>query len=160
VTIVLVQQALFVTAMIALFWSDLRERRLPNAITLPGIVAGLLFSFFAPPGWRQSVIGILLGAGGSWIMAEAWSRWRHEEGMGMGDVKMLAMIGAFLGWQILLAVFVFSTMAGSLMGMGLILLKRGTIKSALPFGCFLAVGGILGAFLGHDVVTWYLSLHS
>jgi leader peptidase (prepilin peptidase)/N-methyltransferase len=159
VTLVVFQKTLFVCAMVVLFWRDLKERRLPNAITLPGIVAGFVLSCVAPPGWRPSLVGILLGGGGSWLMATAWFHFRREEGMGLGDVKMLAMIGAFLGWQVMLAVFVFSSIAGSLVGLGLILLKAGNMKTGLPFGCFLAIGGILGTVVGREVVTWYLSLH-
>lgn len=156
--ILAIHHTLFVIAMAVLFVVDLKERRLPNIVTLPGIVVGFLLSFLAAPGWHQSLLGIAIGGGGSWLMAETWLRFRGEEGMGLGDVKMLAMIGAFLGWPVMLAVFVFSTFAGSLVGLGLILLKKGDMKTGLPFGCFLAVGGILGSAVGGRVVIWYLSL--
>jgi leader peptidase (prepilin peptidase)/N-methyltransferase len=149
---------LFVAAMAVLFWTDLKERRLPNLITLPGIVIGLLLSCFVAPGWRQSLAGIIIGGGGSWLIATMWFRVRHDEGMGLGDVKMLAMIGAFLGLPVMLAVFVFSTIAGSCLGFALILLKRGDLKTGLPFGCFLAIGALIGTVAGNDVVSWYRSL--
>lgn len=153
-----IHHALFAAAMAVLFWVDLRERRLPNVVTLPGIAIGVALSLFTPPGWRLSLLGVLVAGGGSWLMAEIWFRVRREEGMGMGDVKMLAMIGAFLGLPVTIAVFVFSTFAGSLAGLALILLKRGDMKTGLPFGCFLAIGGILGVLIGPQAVSWYLSL--
>lgn len=137
-----VHHAVFVMAMAVLFRVDLRERRLPNIITIPGIFLGFASSFFVAPGWRQSLLGILIGGGGSWLMAMLWFSLRGEEGMGLGDVKMLAMIGAFLGWPIMLAVFVFATFAGALVGLGLIMVHRGDMKTGLPFGCFLAIGAI------------------
>ena len=84
-----------------LFAIDLEHHLLPNVITLPGIVIGFLLSFIdRSPGWRSSLIGIVAGGGVLFLIAEGYYRIRHEEGLGMGDVKMLAMIGAFLGWQL------------------------------------------------------------
>ena len=90
----------FGCALIVLFAIDLEHQLLPNAITLPGIVVGFAFSLFAEPGWIGSLIGMLVGGGVLFVIAEAYYRLRHEEGLGMGDVKMLAMIGAFLGWKL------------------------------------------------------------
>ena len=96
----LLQRLMFACAMIVLFVIDLEHRILPDVITLPGIVIGFLFSLFMPPGWVDSLIGIAVGGGSLWLMGEIYFRVRHEEGMGFGDVKMLAMIGAFLGWKL------------------------------------------------------------
>ena len=99
-----------------------------------------MFSLFLPPGWRDSLIGIVLGGGSLWLMGELYFRIRHEEGMGFGDVKMLAMIGAFLGWKLMLLTLVLSSFLGSIVGVAMIAFNRGDMKYALPFGTFLAVG--------------------
>jgi leader peptidase (prepilin peptidase)/N-methyltransferase len=104
----------------------------PNVITIPGIVAGFVFSLFLPPGWLESLIGIVAGGGVLLLMAEMYYRWRKEEGLGMGDVKMLAMIGAFIGWKLMLVTLVLGSFLGSFIGIGMIALKRGDLKT--PFG--------------------------
>ncbi|MDE3155639.1 MAG: prepilin peptidase, partial [Acidobacteriota bacterium] len=108
------------SALIALFMIDLQHHLLPNVITLPGIVLGFLFSFKASsPGWLASLIGIVAGGGVLLLIAKAYELLRKEEGLGMGDVKMLAMIGAFLGWPLMLVTLVLSSVAGSVVGIGL-----------------------------------------
>jgi leader peptidase (prepilin peptidase)/N-methyltransferase len=153
-----VQRIVFGCAMIVLFFVDLEHHRLPNEITLPGIVLGFVCSFFMPPGWVSSLIGIVVGGGTLWAIGELWFLIRHEEGMGFGDVKMLAMIGAFLGWQLMLATLFVSTILGSLIGVVMIAMKKGNLKTALPFGCFLAIAAMLASVGGDRVVQWYLSL--
>src|SRR5207248_9388557 len=93
-----------------------QHKILPNVITLPGIVAGLLLSEVAGPGWQSSLVGVLAGGGMLWAIAEIYYRMRGEEGLGMGDVKMLAMIGAFLGWKLMLVTLVVSSFSGSIIG--------------------------------------------
>jgi leader peptidase (prepilin peptidase)/N-methyltransferase len=95
----LATRLILVCILIALFGIDLEHQILPNVITLPGIAIGVLLSLIAPPGWKDALIGVLLGGGVLYAIAGAYYLWRREEGMGMGDVKMLAMIGAFLGWK-------------------------------------------------------------
>ena len=107
---------MFVAALIALFVIDLQHRILPNVITLPGVVIGVAASLLFEPGWRASLIGVAVGGGALWAIGEAYFRIRGEEGMGMGDVKMLAMIGAFLGWQLMLVTLLFASLAGSVFG--------------------------------------------
>ncbi len=149
----------FACAMIVLFMIDLEHRILPDVITLPGIVLGLLVSFFLPPGWRDSALGIVLGGGALWLMGEIYFRVRGEEGMGFGDVKMLAMIGAFLGWKLMLLTLVLSSFMGSIVGAGMIASKRGDMKYALPFGTFLAAGALVAAAAGDRIVNWYASFY-
>jgi leader peptidase (prepilin peptidase)/N-methyltransferase len=156
---ILYQRLLFACAMIVLFVIDLEHRILPDVVTLPGIVLGFLFSFFMPPGWLDSLIGMLLGAGALWLMGEAYFRLRHEEGMGFGDVKMLGMIGAFLGWKLMLLTLFLSSFFGSLIGLLVIALKGGNMKYALPFGTFLAVGALVAAVVGDQFVAWYASFY-
>jgi leader peptidase (prepilin peptidase)/N-methyltransferase len=158
-TPLLAARLLFACAMIVLFVIDLHHRILPNVITLPGVVAGFVLSFFLPPGWRSSLIGVIAGGGVLFAIGEAYYRTRGYEGLGMGDVKMLAMIGAFLGWPLMLVTLVFASFAGSLVGVGLLLTRRGDMKAALPFGTFLAVGAIVSAVAGNAFLAWYLTFY-
>lgn len=151
----MVSRLLFVCILIALFGIDLEHQILPNSITLPGIVAGVLLSFIAPPGWRDALLGVLLGAGILYAVAGAYYLWRRQEGLGMGDVKMLAMIGAFLGWKAVLVTMVLSSFSGAAIGLSLIAAQRGGMKLALPFGTFLAIGALVAMFVGEPLVSWY-----
>jgi leader peptidase (prepilin peptidase) / N-methyltransferase len=155
----LVARLLFACAMIVLFVIDLEHRILPDAVTLPGIVLGFVISLFLPPGWRDSLIGIVLGGGSLWLLGEAYFRLRHEEGMGFGDVKMLAMIGAFLGWKLMLLTLVLSSFLGSIVGVAIVALNRGDMKYALPFGTFLAMGAVVAATVGERIVQWYAAFY-
>ena len=146
-------------ALIVLFAIDLEHHLLPNVITLPGIVIGFLFSLWGEPGWIGSLMGIAVGGGVLWAIAEGYYRLRHEEGLGMGDVKMLAMIGAFLGWPLTLVTLMMASFAGSMAGVALMASGRGGMKYALPFGTFLAMGAALAARVGPDVLAWYLSFY-
>ena len=154
----LAARLLFGCALIVLFAIDLEHQLLPNAITLPGIIVGFLFSLAVEPGWMASLIGIVVGGGVLYLIAEAYYRLRHEEGLGMGDVKMLAMIGAFLGWKLTLVALMFASVSGSIIGIGLIAARRGSMSHALPFGTFLAIGAAVSATLGQQVLIWYLNL--
>jgi leader peptidase (prepilin peptidase)/N-methyltransferase len=143
-------------ALIVLFGIDLEHHVLPNVITLPFIVIGFAFSLVTEPGWRDSLIGILLGAGILYAIAEVYFRVRREEGLGMGDVKMLAMIGAFLGWKLTLVTLMMASFAGSIIGLLIIAIRRGDMKYALPFGTFLALGAALAGTVGSRLLDWYL----
>jgi len=155
----LIVRLVFGCAMIVLFVIDLQHRILPNVITLPGIVAGFACSVLVGPGWLSSLIGIVVGGGSLWAVAETYYRVRHEEGLGMGDVKMLAMIGAFLGWRLVLLTLVLGSFSGTLVGLGVLLLKRESMKYALPFGTFLALGAIVAAVAGDPIIHWYFGLY-
>jgi leader peptidase (prepilin peptidase)/N-methyltransferase len=152
-------RTVFACALIVLFVTDLQHKILPNSITMPGIVVGFACSLFLPPGWRDSLIGLLIGGGVLYAIAEIYYRVRGQEGLGMGDVKLLAMIGAFLGWKLVLLTLVLASFAGSLAGGVLILSGRGDMKYALPFGTFLAVGALFAATWGDPIATWYFSFY-
>jgi len=154
--VLLVSRLLLGCALIVLFAIDLEHHLLPNVITLPGILVGFGFSFFTEPGWLASLIGIFVGGGSLYAIAEIYYRVRHEEGLGMGDVKMLAMVGAFIGWKLTLVTLMMASFAGSLIGLLLILMGRGSMKYALPFGTFLALGAALAATAGQSLLEWYL----
>jgi len=152
----LASRLVFGCALLVLFAIDLEHHLLPNAITLPGIAVGLVFSLFTEPGWQASLIGALAGGGVLFAAADAYYRIRHEEGLGMGDVKMLAMVGAFLGWKLALVTLMMASLAGSVVGVALIASRRGTMKYALPFGTFLALGAAAAATIGPSALDWYL----
>ncbi len=172
-------------ALIVLFAIDLEHQILPNVITLPGIAVGFAFALLAPtgdpsaaaalgaplgnpsaaaalgapPGWRSSLLGAIVGGGSLYAMATAYYWVRREEGLGMGDVKMLAMIGAFLGWPAVLLTLVLASFAGSLIGVAMIALGHGTMKYALPFGTFLAVGALVAMLVGDRIIRWYVGFY-
>ena len=152
-------RAAFACAMLVLFVIDLQHQILPNEITLPGILVGLAASFFLEPGWRSALVGAVAGAGVLWLVGWTYERLRHQEGLGFGDVKMLGMIGAFLGWPLMLLTLVVASLAGSVVGLGLIAAQRGHLGSKLPFGSFLAIGAIVAALAGPDLVAWYASFY-
>ena len=143
-------------ALIALFEIDREHQLLPHAITLPGVIAGFIFSFFTQPGWQSSLLGILVGGGSLLGVGYTYYWLRHEEGLGMGDFKMLAMIGAFLGWRLTLVTLMMASLVGSVVGVVLIVSRRGGMKSALPFGTFLALGAVVAATAGNSILDWYL----
>ena len=145
----------FVSAMIVLLVIDLEHQILPNEITVPGIVVGLAASFLAAPGPRDALIGAAAGGGALWLVAWAYERLRHQEGMGFGDVKMLAMIGAFLGWKLMLLTLVGASLLGSLTAGVLLVARRADWQSRLPLGTFLAIAAVPAALVGDVAVAWY-----
>jgi leader peptidase (prepilin peptidase)/N-methyltransferase len=154
----LVSRLIFGCLLIALFATDLDHHLLPNALTLPGIVVGVALSLVAPPGLIDSLIGLAAGGGVLYLVALGYFWIRKEEGLGMGDPKMLAMIGAFLGWKLTLLTLMLASLTGTVVGLGLIVAGRGTMKYALPFGCFLAIGAAAAATAGPAIVGWYVGL--
>jgi leader peptidase (prepilin peptidase)/N-methyltransferase len=148
-------RAVFGAAMIVLLVIDLQHQILPNEITLPGIVVGLAASLAAEPGWRDALIGAAAGGGVLWLVAWGYERLRHQEGLGFGDVKMLAMIGAFLGWKLMLLTLVGASIFGSLTAGVLMVSGRADWQSKLPLGTFLAVTAVPVGLVGNAVVAWY-----
>lgn len=151
----MVARLILVCILIVLFGIDLEHQILPNSITLPGIVIGLLFSLIGPPGIRDALIGTLVGGGILYAIAYGYYLWRREEGMGMGDVKMLAMLGAFLGWKAVLVTLVFASLSGAVVGVTMMAVQKGDMKYALPFGTFLALGALAAMFAGDPLIAWY-----
>jgi leader peptidase (prepilin peptidase)/N-methyltransferase len=146
-------------ALVVLFFIDLRHRILPNVITVTGTIVGFILSFVAPPGWVSSLIGLVIGGLIPLALAEAYLKVRKAEGLGMGDVKMLALIGAFLGWKLVLLTLVLGSFLGSFVGLGLIAARRGDMKLALPFGTFLAIAAMISATVGDSLIAWYMGFY-
>ena len=149
----------FAAVLIVLAFIDIDHRILPDSMTLTGIPLGVLASVWLPPGWRDSLIGVALGGGILWLIAEAYYRWRHVEGMGMGDVKMLAMIGAVLGWRAVIVALVLSSFSGALVGVLMMSRAKDGMRYALPYGTFLSLGALVASLVGEPLVAWYVSFY-
>lgn len=150
---------LFSSALVAITFIDFDHQIIPDVISLPGIVIGFAFSFFLPwLGWQSSLIGIVAGGGVIWLIIELYYRLRKEEGMGGGDAKLLAMIGAFLGWRAILFTLFAASLVGSVVGVSLMFLQKKDGKLAIPFGPYLAFGAVLYIFYGKQLIHWYLSI--
>ncbi len=146
---------LFACAMIVLFAIDLEHQILPNEITLSGIVIGFAVSVFLPPGWRSALLGLLVGGLFPFVIAEVYWRLRGREGMGMGDVKMLAMVGAFLGWPLVWLTLILACLLGIVIGGGALLVSKRGFGTRLPFGTFIAVAALVCAYAEGTVLRIY-----
>ncbi len=153
---------LLATALLVLSLIDLDHHLLPNAITLPGIALGLLASFL--PGSRLSPLAAAAAAAGGYltflVVAKVYQKTRGVEGLGQGDWKMTAMLGAFLGWQKMLLTVFLASLAGTLIGFAFIAFRGRDMKYALPLGTFLGASGIAVLFTGDDLIAWYHGLFS
>jgi leader peptidase (prepilin peptidase)/N-methyltransferase len=150
---------LFCCLMVALAMIDVDHMILPDRITWPGIAVGIAVQPWAPlAGLVPAILGALVGAG---ILLAVWAAWyliRREDGMGLGDVKMLAMVGAFLGWHGVLVTLFCGALAGSVVGLALMRWGSHDMRSKLPFGTFLALGGLFALFFGEPLVAAYVTL--
>lgn len=150
-----------VTALLVLSLIDLDHQLLPNVITLPGIALGLLASLLPDPPTPLGSLGAALGGYlGFFIVAEAYRRSRGVEGLGQGDWKMAAMLGAFLGWEKMVLAVLLATLAGTVVGLTLVVFLGRTGRHALPLGTFLGLAGIAVVFAGEPIVAWYKGLLS
>jgi leader peptidase (prepilin peptidase) / N-methyltransferase len=172
--------AIFAGMLVVLTITDLRERILPDEVNFFGLGVGLLFSFFTKPidgtalwianrwfefppptpalSFADSVLGAAVGSGLLWVVAEGYFRLRGREGMGLGDVKMMAAVGAFLGLQRTLMTILAGSLLGSVIGTLLIAISKKGRDYELPFGTFLGAGALLILFFGTPALHWYQSL--
>ena len=143
--------ALLVTALLIVSVIDLTQMIIPDAVTLPGIVAGAAIGLLPSSiGFVNAVVGACLGGGIFLLIALA-----YPAGMGGGDVKLIAMIGAFVGWQAVLVTIILSAFCGAVSGLTLILLGLKGRRDPVPFGPFLAIGGIAAMLWGEAMLAWY-----
>jgi leader peptidase (prepilin peptidase)/N-methyltransferase len=151
----------FVCALVAVTFIDLDHRIIPNVITFPGIAIGFAASFVVDfVTFKDSLMGILIGGGILFLVASGYYLLTKKEGMGGGDVKLLAMIGAFLGWKgAVFTIFVGSAL-GTVIGAAVAIKSREGRKAAVPFGPFLSLGALLYLFYGTPVIRWYMELLS
>jgi leader peptidase (prepilin peptidase)/N-methyltransferase len=172
--------AAFSAIMVVLVFTDLRERILPDVVNFTGLAIGLLFSLFSKPTdgtalWIanhlfdyppptpvlslvDAILGAAVGGGLLWLVSEAYFKLRGREGMGLGDVKMMLMAGAFLGAKRTLLTILAGSLLGSVLGVAIILARRKDADYELPFGTFLGAGALLVVFFGTPLVNWYQSL--
>src|SRR5438477_7525083 len=173
----------FAASMVALVFIDAEHMILPNAITYPGIIFAIITRIFVPylagpahfddlpqllnafptlPVWLVSTIGVAIGAlagGGSlWLMGFMWEKLRGVEAMGFGDVKMMLMVGAFLGWRLTILTIMIGALSGSIAGIAVMYRRGGrNLQMMLPFGIFLGIGSIVSLLLGSRIIIWYAS---
>jgi leader peptidase (prepilin peptidase) / N-methyltransferase len=172
--------SLFLSAIIVLIFIDYQHQILPNLITVPGTVLGICLSLFqAPVFYRDalsfgiaskivpdspelvlplagSIFGALVSGGLLLLVGLAYQVTRKKQGLGMGDVKMMAMVGAFLGWRLGLLTILFGSLTGSIVGIFLVLFRGKNLQTKLAFGTFLGPGAIAALFFGLAFLNWYV----
>jgi len=151
-TAAMVLYALFFSALLVITVIDLYHKIIPDMISLPGIGVGLLGSLlFLPPSFWDAMAGAALGWGLFYLIAIV-----SRGGMGGGDIKLIAMIGAFLGWEKMLLTIMLGALSGSIVGIGLMIFFRKGRKYAVPFGPFLSLGAMVSLIWGSYLINWYL----
>jgi len=149
------QGLILVGALLIVSIIDFIHLIIPEIITLPGIFVGLGFSWLlGSPGLYPSIIGLLLGSGTLFILLWAYKRITQEEGMGFGDVELLAMIGAFIGWKGVIVTIFLGSLIGSFVGLPIVIWKKDR-KYQFPFGLFLSLGALIHLFFGTKLLNWY-----
>jgi leader peptidase (prepilin peptidase)/N-methyltransferase len=168
------------SSLVVITFIDLDHQIIPDVITFPGMVIGLVVAPFfmttlagplpfglgslLPPlghygtSFLNAFIGLLLGGAPLYVIGQLWEKLRKVEAMGGGDVKYMAMIGSFLGWKGAFLNIMLGAIAGSIVGITLILLKKHQADKVIPFGPFLAFGTLLTMFMGSEIIAWYLDL--
>ncbi len=172
--------SILLSVVIILVFIDYHHKILPNILTLPGMVTGILLSplqlssLYADPisrkaaswiypsnpqvalPWIGSFIGVILGGGILFAVALTYERLRGRQGLGMGDVKMISMVGAFLGWPLAWLTVFAGSLLGSIIGISLMIFGHMNLQSRLPFGVFLGIGTALCLFYGMQFFSWWL----
>jgi len=170
---------LLLAVIIVLIFIDYQHQILPNVITLPGIIAGIVLCPFQADNllrdslsnglasmvsshnpdpfmpWTASILGAFIGGGTLYLVAFAYELVRKRQGLGMGDVKMMAMVGAFLGWRLALLTIFCGSFLGSIIGIFLVLFRGNNLQTKLAFGTFLGPGAALALFWGIPIIHWY-----
>jgi len=150
----------FVAALIVITVIDLYHQIIPDVVSLPGVGVGLLASLVIPQiTFFDSLVGTLLGGGSLFLVATLYQWLFKREGMGGGDVKLLAMIGAFLGWKAVILTILLGSLIGSIIGIIIMVLKGKDFKYAIPFGPFLSLGAVIALFYQAEIINWYLYLN-
>jgi len=148
---------LFTAALVVITFIDLEHKIIPDVISLPGILLGLAFSFFPSAGISplDALIGVVGGGGFLFLVGTVFEKVTGREGMGGGDVKLLAMIGAWMGWKALPFIILISSFTGALIGGLSLVVSRQGMRSRIPFGPFLALGALVFLFFGNEIVSWF-----
>lgn len=171
--------AVLCALLVVLMVTDMRERILPDKVNLTGAVIGLVFSLltpvadgsamalaarwfaFPPPAavlsFADALLGAAAGYGFLWIVSEGYFRLRGREGMGLGDVKLMGMVGTFMGLKATLLTILAGALLGSVIGTSFMLMRRKDSQYELPFGTFLGAAALLVVFFGRPVLKWYFA---
>jgi leader peptidase (prepilin peptidase) / N-methyltransferase len=145
----------FAAVLVVITFIDLDHQIIPDIITLPGIPIFLLAAIFLTKlPWQEALMGLLIGGGVLWTIAVVYGYLRKEEGMGGGDIKLLAMIGGFLGWKSLIFILLVSSFTGAVVGITAMIIKKQDMKYAVPFGPFLSAAAIAYLFWGNNFLTY------
>jgi leader peptidase (prepilin peptidase)/N-methyltransferase len=151
---------MFCGALVVISFIDLNHQIIPDVISLPGIIVGLGVSLLKvyPVSWSDSLFGIIGGGGALFLIAVIFEKLTGKEGMGGGDVKLLAMIGAWLGWRALPFVILISSLTGTLVGGSSLLFSGRGYRTKIPFGPFLSLGALIYLFFGTEIAAWYIRM--
>jgi leader peptidase (prepilin peptidase)/N-methyltransferase len=176
----LIADIVFLSLLVPLIFIDLQHKILPNKITYPGFAIMFTLRALSPDveigastrrmfhliGWSDhwvailgAAVGAAVGAGSLWLVRWLYFRLRGVEGMGLGDIKMMLMVGAFLGWQLTMLTIFIGSLLGAVIGILLIKLRGGNMKMEIPFGVFLGPAAIIALFVGQPLIAWYVTLY-
>jgi leader peptidase (prepilin peptidase) / N-methyltransferase len=174
--------SLFLSLIIVLVFTDYHHQILPNILTLPGAIAGILFSYFQTTefyadmlsirlasqlgfessqlvlSWIGTLLGAVIGGGSLFAVAFFFEKVRKKQGLGMGDVKMMAMVGAFLGFRLVFLTIFLGSFIGSIVGLYGMLFRKMNLQTKLAFGVFLGAGAALSLFYGLPLLRWYFEI--
>jgi leader peptidase (prepilin peptidase) / N-methyltransferase len=150
---------LFSSALLVVTFIDVAYQIIPDSISIPGILFGFGASFLIPTlSWQESLLGILVG-GGLLLCITIGYKWiTGKDGMGGGDIKLLAMMGAWLGWKAIPFIILASSLIGIVIGGGTGLILKKGLRAKIPFGPFLAIASFVYIFFGPDILRWYIGL--
>jgi leader peptidase (prepilin peptidase)/N-methyltransferase len=149
---------LFSAALLVITFIDLDHQIIPDAVSIPGIPCGIAASLLIPTiSWLDSLLGILVGGGLLLLVAVGYKWVTGREGMGGGDIKLLAMMGAWLGWKAIPFILLASSLIGLLIGGGSGLVLKKGLKTKIPFGPFLSISSLIYIFFGPEVINWYIT---
>lgn len=150
---------LFAASLLVVTFIDIDYKIIPDSITIPGIPISFLATFLLPyVTWKESLAGIVLGGGSLLAVALVYEFIAKKEGMGGGDIKLLAMIGGFLGWQGVVFTIFSSSILGTMVGIFIALKTKQGREAAIPFGPFLSIGALLYILQGPEIIRWYFGL--
>ena len=148
---------IFVSALIVITFIDIDHQIIPDIISLPGIpICFLMAVFIMGLSFKDALLGLLIGGGSLYLVAVLYELATKREGMGGGDIKLLALMGAFLGWQSLLFILLVSSLVGAAVGISVMLAKGGDMKYAVPFGPFLSLAAVAYLFVGECATNLFL----
>lgn len=149
---------IFTAVLIVITFIDLDHQIIPDVLTLPGIPVFFLLAVFVVKeiSWVEAVVGLIIGGGVLLAIAFAYELITKREGMGGGDIKLLAMIGGFLGWKSLIFILLFSSLLGAVVGVFAMVIKKQDMKYAIPFGPFLSMAAVAYLFWGDAFIRFLL----